>query len=104
MRDYLSAKDTGQLLINNTLIKLKEDWKIHVDHGVCSEQFLVSLNDVSPGVKLYIGNSVIKEITKNSILISSEIELRHGKKVIEKKLLDIRIDRNLLSGFLYERN
>ncbi len=108
IRGYLSVYDTGILFINKIYFELREYWKIYPDHGVCSEQFLVSSKEISPGISLYLGNSVIKEITKDSILISSEIELRKSykkrSKIIEKKTEEIWVERNKLSGFLYRKN
>ncbi|MEK7224538.1 MAG: hypothetical protein AAB221_02510 [Bacteroidota bacterium] len=103
IRARLSMFDTGFIYINDTSVELRENWKIYVDHGVCSEQFLVSVKEISPGIKLYLGNSVIKDITIDSIFLLSDLEFRKKELVIEKRTEAIGIKKNSLSGLLYRR-
>jgi hypothetical protein len=105
-RYFLSRPDTTSLMIGGSAIKLIEQRKIYVDWGLYREQYLRSFDEVMPGTELLITNSVIKEVTQDSILFKSAIELHtaHPRQdeIVEHRFCDIWIERNKLSGLIYK--
>jgi hypothetical protein len=103
-RYSLPRKDTGELVINDEKVVMVEVRKIYPDWGLYSEQYLESLNDIKPNIKLRIRNSFLKEVNRDSILITVNVELHKIKKrksdIIESKTYDIWVERVLLSGLI----
>jgi len=107
-RYSLSRRDTGMLMINNKDILMIEVRKIYDDWGLYEEQYLQSLNFITPGIKLRVNNSILKEVNQDSILINAKIETHKIKKeksdIVEIKGYDIWIKRNQLSGLIFKMN
>jgi hypothetical protein len=105
-RRFLSRQDTGMLVINNENISMLEVRKIYPDWGLYREQYLESVNFVIPGIKIRVGSSILKQVSSDSILISTNVETYKIKKknkseLVESKSYDIWIERDKLSGLLY---
>ena len=62
IRNLLSTKDTVKLEIGKDSMRFVEVWKIHVDHGVVSEQFLQCLEEGQSEV--WIRELYLKSVTR----------------------------------------
>lgn len=105
IRRLLSRQDTVSLNIKGQLYNFIENWKIYDDHGVLSEQTLVSINQKKENDKTL----VIKEIFIVSIddtILTLKINIypdSNCKKTKEDKRgeeLEIVISKSILKGIL----
>jgi hypothetical protein len=106
-RYFISSSDTATLTIDNVEIRFVEKRKIRADWGLYREQFLESVSNTAPDTKLRITGTIIKAVTKDSILLASTVDVIRFKKKKEEKtgsrVHDIFIPKNRLSGLIYQQ-
>lgn len=102
IRNLLSKRDTVTLVVNGKEAKYIENWELHVDHGILSDQ---SLSEIS---EKYLINEIFIEAVNDST-ITVKINFYKPKKCKSEKLIlsdskDVVIDKKIVKGLLYRRN
>jgi hypothetical protein len=91
--------DTVTLNLSDQAIRFAENWKIHPDHGVLSDQTLQSVSG-SDGEQLVIREMFIRLVSKSSITIEA-YTYRPGSNE-RLGVYEINIDKSLIAGVIVE--
>jgi hypothetical protein len=105
IRKLLSKQDTVNLDIKGRLYKFIENWKTYVDHGVLTEQTLVSVNQEQENdKKLVIREMFVVSIDNSTLTLKISIypasSCKKTKEDKKSEELEIVISKSILKGVL----
>lgn len=99
IRKIFSTRDTVILAVEGQSVRFVENWKIHVDHGVLSDQTLQSING-NDNPPLVIKEMFIRAMNKSTLTL--EIHIYHPGDKVKLRAQQITIEKALINGVLLE--
>jgi hypothetical protein len=97
IRMILSRRDTVTLNLANQAVRFAENWKIHVDHGVLSDQTLQTINGRNRE-QLIIREMFVLAVSHSIITVQVYIYPLGSNE--RARIQEINIDKSLIAGVI----
>lgn len=96
IRRLLSKKDTVSLIVNNKSVEFIEHWKLHVDHGVLTDQYLESITK-EVKKKISIKGMFLESINDDSLILQAIVCMPNSKREVKERIV---ISKSVIKGIL----
>lgn len=104
IRRHFNTNDSAYVIIDNRSKLFVERWKIYVDHGVLSDQYL-ECTDTSSKKRLVIREIYLKSVNDKSLTLEGNFYiLSKDKEELSNNRKVFQIPRSLVKGFLTRIN